>query len=194
MAAVHVREWEDWPDFLSLPENCVVSSLQHRESSHSSDTNGDFCGIIEGVGLHLRKRRHETQWGLGILKGLPWEGKVRLGPRVRGRMHRSKPGWVGGGFGACVEELPLGEVGLSRCRMALCLVQWVLGTVKDLKFLPYLQAYSLLDAAGDIRLLVQRQRDSGHKSSVNNSTCSWLPWAHRSHRGDEDGPGGFRHV
>lgn len=95
VAAVHVREWEDWPDFLSLPESCVVSSLQHRESSHSSDTNGDFCGIIEGVGLHSRKGRHETQWGLGILKGLPWEGKVRLGPRVRGRMHRSKPGGWG---------------------------------------------------------------------------------------------------
>lgn len=68
---------------------------------------------------------------------------------------------MGGGFGACVEELPLGEVCLSRCGMALCLAQWVLGTVKDLKFLPYLQAYSRRHKTSGPE--PERDRDSGHQ-------------------------------
>lgn len=52
------------------------------------------------------------------------------------------------GLVPCLEELP---PGLSCHRMTLCLAKLVSRTVKDLKFLPYLQAnkvacHSLLDA------------------------------------------------
>lgn len=102
VAAIRVREWKDWPDFLGGCESCVVSLLHPREGNHSSDTSCDFCRKTEGVRVIVQGRENMKCSGvLRFSNGCP--GRERLG-FVTG-LGEDMLGLV-----PCVEELPPGLV------------------------------------------------------------------------------------